>query len=62
MPAWIKARYPLAQVISMQNGVSAYGSRVTQVFVPQEFGEGSFWNKDDWSPSSPDLNALDFPI
>ncbi len=57
---WIGANYPEGQYIFQQDGVPAHTAGATQEFLCQE--GFSFWSKEIWPPSSPDLSPLDFAI
>ncbi len=57
---WIDANYPEGQYIFQQDGAPAHTAGATQEFLRQE--GFSFWSKEIWLPSSPDLSPLDFAI
>ena len=55
---WIKVNYPEGNYVWVQDGAPSHMSAKNQKFCKDNFV--SFWTKDFWPPSSPDLNPLDF--
>jgi hypothetical protein len=62
MLTWIRERYGAGEVVFMQNGAPAHTSNSTQKFLLEELGAEGFWDKNQWPPSSPDFNPLDFSV
>ncbi len=68
--AWMKETYGpktgyrgkegVGRCILMQDGAPAHTSRSTQAYLEQNLGKDNFWGKQQWPPSSPDCNPLDF--
>lgn len=44
----------------MQDGAPSHTSRITQAWCKENFS--TFWDKETWPPSSPDLNPMDFSV
>jgi hypothetical protein len=57
---WIKATYKKGTFVFQQDGAPAHAAKTTQQLLAEELG--SFWPKDMWPPSSPDLSPLDYSI
>ncbi len=57
---WIKRELKGVEYVFQQDGAPAHTAKKTQDFLRANFG--SFWGKEIWPPSSPDLNPLDFSI
>lgn len=55
---WLQARYPEGNYVFQQDGAPAHTARTTQNFLAQHFTH--YWTKEQWPPSSPDLNPLDY--
>ena len=57
---WINS-YPGNQAVTLQqDGATAHTAKVIQALCKDNFK--SFWSKELWPPSSPDLNLMDFGI
>lgn len=57
---WIKRELRGDEYVFQQDGAPAHTAKKTQDFLRANFQ--SFWGKEVWPPSSPDLNPLDFSI
>ncbi len=57
---WLQETYPDSPYVFQQDGALAHTSRIVQAFRKENFH--TFWTKDMWPPSSPDLNPMDFSI
>ena len=51
--------YPNNDFIFMQDGASSHTSNASQAFLKEQLGK-RFIKKDEWRPSSPEFNVLDF--
>ncbi len=58
---WVEANFPPGTFIFQQDGATSHTAASTQAFIKQELG-WRFWAKDQWPPSSPDLNPLDYGV
>ncbi len=58
---WVEATFPPGTFIFQQDGAMSHTAASTQAFIKQELG-WRFWAKDQWPPSSPDLNPLDYGV
>ena len=57
---WLQNHYGDRPNVSMQDGAPAHTARLVKEFCPEVFP--SFWSKEMWPPSSPDLNPMDFSV
>ena len=58
---WIKSNYPPdINYVFQQDGAPAHAAKKTQKWLETNFV--SFWDKDMWPPSFPDLNQLDYNV
>lgn len=57
---WLKENYPEGGYVWQQDGAPAHTSCIVQAWISEHFD--SFWPKDLWPPSSPDLNPLDYSV
>jgi transposase-like protein len=57
---WLKKTYPKGNYVFQQDGAPAHTANKTQKWLADNMA--SFWPKDVWPPSSPDLNPLDFSV
>jgi inhibitor of nuclear factor kappa-B kinase subunit alpha len=55
---WLKASYPEGNYVWQQDGAPSHTSNRCQKFCQDNMA--SFWPKDFWPPSLPELNPLDF--
>ena len=58
---WVDANFAPGTFIFQQDGATAHTAASTQAMIEQELG-WRFWRKDQWPPSSPDLNPLDYGV
>ena len=61
--SWVEETYGPGyanRVVFQQNGAPAHTLNLAQKKCKEIFGEDGFWRKDQWPPSSPDANPLDF--
>ncbi len=54
--------YGAREYTFMQDGAPCHMSVVTQAYLKSRLGSRGFWSKKMWSPSSPNLNPLDYHI
>ena len=57
---WINSLLGNQAVTLQQDGATAHTAKMFQAWCKDNFK--SFWSKELWSPSSPDLNPMDFGI
>ncbi len=57
---WMQEVMAGAPFVFQQNGAPAHTSQLVQSFLTSELGEKGFWKKEQWPPSSPDLNPCDY--
>ena len=57
---WLQNHYGDRPYVFMQDGASAHTARLVQDFCSRVFP--SFWSKQMWPSSSPDLNPMDFSV
>ena len=58
--AWINSLPGNQAVTLQQDGATAHTAKMVQAWCKDNFK--SFWSKELWPPSSPDLNPMDFGI
>lgn len=57
---WVKNEYGEAPILFQQDGAPSDTAKVVQAFCRDQFA--AFWAKEEWPPSSPYVNPMDFSI
>lgn len=57
---WMKGVARGRPFVFQQDGAPPHTAHSTQEFLERELGPDSFWRGNQWPPSSPDLNPLDY--
>ncbi len=58
---WVDANFAPGTFLFQQDGAPAHTAASTQTMIKEELG-WRFWTKEQWPPSSPDLNPLDYGV
>ncbi len=58
---WVEANFAPGSFIFQQDGAPAHTAASTQAMIMEELG-WRMWGKEQWPPSSPDLNPLDYGL
>ncbi len=61
-PSGFRQQEGVGRVVLMQDGAPAHTSKSTQSWLASNLGRSNFWGKEEWPPSSPDCNPLDFSL
>ena len=57
---WLQSEHFDAPYVFTQDGAPAHNANIVQAWCSENFP--AFWNKSMWTPSSPDLNVMDFAM
>ncbi len=52
----------MSRIVLMQDGAPAHTSKSTQAWLVSNLGRDNVWGREQWPPSSPDCNPMDFSL